>query len=334
MDHWTNNSSSISNSGISASQDDFLEFHQTQQVMKSPQQIHHQNHGLHSLYQQPQQIQQPQSPHMQHPPQSPHTQHQIVLSPPSSHHDVETLQQLKTGMAKMMSVMERLEQRLNKVEATTSQILKNQQETLQVPFMSQAEVDKARQVAEQLEQDTSVAKQLQAAYNKEIEMKKTRTTTSMIVAECPICGTRVNQMDLEAHVDNCLNMLSKDPKKEKELVEAKKKIETGFFSKFLKKTKTETKVTTTESATAPLLSRVPSEQDLMLMPNYYPHPQHFGYPGYPSPQQVHSISNNANGNSNGNNGNNSNNSHMPPPMMMPMYMYPSYPPTHMSSDRN
>jgi len=248
----------------------------------------------------------------------------LVLSPSSSHRDVETLQKLSIGMAKMIATMERLEQRLNKVEMTTSQILKNQQETLQVPFMSQTEIDKARLVAEQLEQDTNVAKQLQATYNKEIEMrKKTIVTTnnSVILSECPICGVRVNQMDLEVHVDNCLEMLSHDPKKEQE---AKKKIEQqnpGFFSRFLKKTKTyeTTKVTTTES-TAPLLSK--SESDHNEMTNFYPN-----Y-GFMPPQQQGM-------------------SHMPPqhhqqqqqhsqgqfPMMMPMYMqYPQYPTNY--SDKN
>lgn len=249
----------------------------------------------------------------------PSTNH-MVSSPIISYPDNDSLQQLKIGFAKMMSTMERLEQRLNSVEQTTSQILKNQQETLQVPFMSQSEIDRARKVAEQLEQDTNVAKQLQAAFNKEIEVKKimstpqlnnivTQTTTTRVVpqqnriisSECPICGVRVNQSDLEVHVDNCLEMFSDDPRREVELKDAKKKMETGFFSKFLKRTtsKTETTkiVTETESANVPLLT-YSHENDGIMNSGYYPP---YSYPQYPSIQNGQ-IQNQ--------------------PIMMPMYMYP------------
>jgi len=226
----------------------------------------------------------------------------------------ETLQQLKAGFSKMMSMLERLEIRINKVEQTTYQILKNQQETLQVPFMSQTEIDQARKIAEQLEHDTSVAKQLQAAYNKEVDVKKKSSSynTPTLSDDCPICGDRVSHLDLEAHVDNCLNMFSNDPKREVEVMDTKKKMETGFFSKLIginktTKTKTETKttkVTTNESAaTAPLLS----DHDGRMQPHPSMYPQ-FSYP------PMH-------------HGSNSNNQ----PMMMPMYMYPSYPSTHMTT---
>jgi len=214
--------------------------------------------------------------------------------------DTELLQQLKTGFSKMVSTMERLEQRMARLEQSSNQILKNQQEVLQVPFMSQTEVDKARQVAEQLEQDTNVAKQLQAAYNKEIELKKSMTTTSYAtrLAECPICGVRVNQMDLEVHVDQCLEMFSNDPKKEMQVQDAKKKMETGFFGRLFKTTtKTETtKVVSSQPATAPQRPDS-SNPSASLYPGY-------GYTPY-------------NMNQNSQNG---------MPMMMPMYMYPSYPP--------
>jgi len=235
----------------------------------------------------------------------------VMSNPPYD----DTLQQLKVGFSKMMSILERLEQRVSKVEQTTQQILKNQQEVLQVPFMSQAEIDNARKVAEQLEQDTSVAKQLQAAYNKEIEVKKNMNSYSMrmshpvmMAAECPICGVRVSQMDLEVHVDNCLDMLSNDPKKEVEYKNVQKKMEdnSGFFSKWLtKKTKTETTTTKVvsnqpSSATAPLLSDYDG-----TMP---PHGMYPTFGGYPAPYgQPHNGMN-------------------VPPMMMPMYMYPpNYP---------
>jgi len=232
-------------------------------------------------------------------------QTQIISSPKVSYPDIDSIQQLKAGFAKMLTTMERLEQRLNRVEQNTTQILKNQQETLQVPFMSQSDIDKARKVAEQLEQDTNVAKQLQAAYNKEVEVKKSMTPqpTKVMNSECPICGVRVNQMDLEIHVDNCLEMLSHDPRNQVELKDAKKKIETGFFSKLLKRTtsKTETKIITEESATAPLLSHYSQETEGIMNSGYYPP---FSYPQYPQ------------------------NGHSNQPVMMPMYMYPSYPPNH------
>jgi len=235
----------------------------------------------------------------------------------------ETLQQLKQGFVRMMSTLERLEQRINRVEQTTSQILKNQQEVFQVPFMSQSEIERARQAAEQIEQDTTVAKQLQAAYNKEVELKKNMASTqSMTLSECPICGVRVNQMDLEVHVDQCLELFSNDPKKEVQVQETKKKIETGFFGRLFKSTSTtSTKTTETKvvhSATAPLLSdqhhehghppSSPNHQPSMppMSSNMYPG---FGYPSYPSSHPNMNI-----------NGGQPN-----MPMMMPMYMYPSYP---------
>lgn len=230
----------------------------------------------------------------------------MIQSPISMPNDAELLQQLKQGFGKMMSSMERLEQRMSRLEQTSNQILKNQQEVLQVPFMSQNDVDKARQIAEQLEQDTNVAKQLQAAYNREIELKKTMTTSTSYsnrLAECPICGVRVNQMDLEVHVDQCLELFSDDPKKEAQIQETKKKMETGFFGRLFKTTtKTETtKVVSTQPPTAP------QRPDLSNpIPSIYP-----GY-GY----QPYSNATNMN-QQNGQNG---------MPMMMPMYMYPSYPP--------
>lgn len=228
----------------------------------------------------------------------------------------ETLQQLKFGLAKMMSTMERLEQRLNRVEQTTSTILKNQQETLQVPFMSQTELDKARQVAEQLEHDTKVAQQLQAAFNKEAEVKKlTKTTVSYQaprLAECPLCGGRFAQPELEGHVNACLEMFSSDPKKEKQVAQVKQQKESGFFGKFFdfhKTSKTETtkvitRTTSSSSATAPLLQNQENEG---MMQNFYPSP--YAFPQF--------------------NGTNNNNGGVP--MMMPMYMYPNYPSTHMGN---
>jgi len=246
----------------------------------------------------------------------------VSVQHPTPSLENETLQQLKQGFVRMMSTLERLEQRINRVEQTTSQILKNQQEVFQVPFMSQSEIERARQAAEQIEQDTNVAKQLQAAYNKEVELKKTITSTqSMILSECPICGVRVNQLDLEVHVDQCLEMFSNDPKKEAQVQDTKKKIETGFFGRLFKSTSTSTKTTETtkvvHSATAPLLSdqhhehgHPPSnsthQPSMPPMSNMYPG---FGYPSYPSSHPNMNI-----------NGGQPN-----MPMMMPMYMYPSYP---------
>jgi membrane-associated HD superfamily phosphohydrolase len=244
-------------------------------------------------------------------PRTPMSSQQMVQSMPRQYDSTaETIEQLKVGFSKMMSILEKLEQRISKVEQTTSQILKNQQETLQVPFMSQTEVDQARKIAEQMEHDTNVAKQLQAAYNKEVEVKKSITSyTPTMTAECPICGVRVSQLDLESHVDGCLDTFSDDPKKQVEVKDTKKKMESGFFSKLIginKTTKTKTETTTTKitsnhpSATAPLLS----DYDSTTHPVY---PQF-----YPPMNQ---------------NGSNSN----LPPMMMPMYMYPSYPATHMTT---
>jgi len=217
----------------------------------------------------------------------------------------ETLHQLKVGFSKMMCILERLEQRISKVEQTTSQLLKIQQETLQVPFMSQTDIDQARKIAEQMEQDTNVAKQLQAAYNKEVEVKKSIISYKpTVVSDCPICGARVSQLDLETHVDGCLDTFSDDPKKQIEIKDTKKKIESGFFSKLIglnKPTKTKTETTkVSTNATAPLLSDYEGNAQQQMYPQ-------FGYPP---------------GNPNGTNSNT--------PMMMPMYMYPSYPTTHMT----
>jgi len=213
--------------------------------------------------------------------------------------DPETLNQLSNGMSRMMAILERLEQRISRVEQSTSQILKNQQESFQVPFMSQKEIDNARLLAEQLEQDTSVAKQLQAAYNKEIEVKKRTSIHPMVLAECPMCGARVSQQELESHVEKCLDMFSNDPKKEIQVKETKQKMETGFFGKFFNKTKTETTTTTKVLSRSNSTVVMPDPENLHQ--NIYPS---YGYPQFASPQNPHNM--NING----------------VPMMMPMYMYP------------
>jgi len=213
--------------------------------------------------------------------------------------DPEVLTQLTNGMSRMMSILERLEQRISRVEQSTSQILKNQQESFQVPFMSQKEIDHARLLAEQLEQDTSVAKQLQAAYNKEVEVKKRTSVHPMMLAECPVCGARVAQNDLESHVEKCLDMFSNDPKKEIQVKETKQKMETGFFGKFFNKTKTET--TTTTKVLSRSNSTVVMPEPSEMPPGLYPA---YGYPQFAAPQSPHNM--NING----------------VPMMMPMYMYP------------
>jgi len=192
---------------------------------------------------------------------------------------------------------------MNKVEITTTQILKNQQEVLQVPFMSQEDLDKARLAAEQLERDTSVAKQLQAAYNKEIDLKRTssyRSTTSVAMTDCPICGMRVSNFELETHVDKCLAMFSNDPKKEAQVKETQKKVDSGFFAKMFKGGKTEKTETTTTTTKTTSTSGHGDMDNLNQGYNYFG-----GYPqGQMAPPQM-----------------------MPghPGMVMPMYMYPSYP---------
>jgi len=213
--------------------------------------------------------------------------------------DMELFNFIKQGFGKITTSMERLEQRITRMEQATSQILKNQQEVLQVPFMSQQDVDRARQVAEQLEQDSSVAKQLQAAYNKEVDVKKS-TTYSIKLSECPICGLRVNQMDLEAHVEQCLEKFSNDPKKELQVQDTKKKVETGFFGRLFKTTtKTETtKVVSTQSP--PESNNSNSNNSVQNM-----------YPGYYASYPPNMNMNQQNGQN--------------MPMMMPMYMYPNYP---------
>lgn len=215
-------------------------------------------------------------------------------------YDPEVINHLRTGMTRMMAILERLEQRIARVEQSTSQILKNQQESFQVPFMSQKEIDNARQLAEQLEQDSNVAKQLQAAYNKEIELKK-RSGHPMMLAECPVCGVKVSQVELEAHVEKCLDMFSDDPKKQAEVKDTKQKMETGFFGKFFNKTKTETTQTTTTKVISRSNSTNMPETE-MPQQSLYPT---YGYPQFMPPQNMHNI-----------NG---------VPMMMPMYMYPGYP---------
>jgi len=231
----------------------------------------------------------------------------------SSYVESDTIEQLKIGFSKMVATMERLEQRLNRVEQTTSLILKNQQETLQVPFMSQSDLDKARQVAEQLEHDTNVAKQLQAAYNKETEVKKNTSGYAYpTITDCPVCGVKVASMELQAHVEQCLEMFSNDPKKQVQVQETKKKVDQGFFGRMLKfnstSTKTETKVTTQHQATAS-----PSDMNEGVTPVSPPYAYpNFGYPNMP-------YQHNQPGNTSA------------PQIMMPMYMYPSYPHTHMTT---
>jgi len=244
----------------------------------------------------------------------------ISPSPSEAQLNAETLKLLSMGFTKMMSLLERLEQRIQRVEQTTTQILKNQQETFQVPFMSQAEIDQARQAAELLERDSSVAKQLQAAYNKETEVRKSMATVSQSLVECPICGVRVNGFDIEAHVDQCLEMFSNDPKKESQVQDTKKKMDQGFFSRFMKTSAskkmtetTTTKVVTTSTSSGKSEASAPLLGNDSMSPNnaYYAPHMPFAYP----PAFT------ANGQS-----------QQHPPMMMPMYMYPSYPATHMTTN--
>jgi len=166
-------------------------------------------------------------------------QSMVVASPPVQNPgdaalNAEMLKQLTVGFNRMLGILERLEHRIQNVEQTTNQILKNQQESFQVPFMSQSDIDQARSAAELLERDSSVAKQLQAAYNKEAEVRRNNFSASQSLVECPICGVRVNGVDIEVHVDQCLEMFSNDPKKETQVQDAKKKIDQGFFSRFIK----------------------------------------------------------------------------------------------------
>jgi len=289
-------------------QNDFLDF-----KVVSPQMNRASNMGLsgpnpYMVHHQQQQQQQQQQP-----------SYEIVshVQPQSANQMVEdTLNQLKSSVSKMMSMLERLEVRMNKVEQSTQQILKNQQEVLQVPFMSQTDLDQARQAAEQLERDSTVAKQLQAAFNKEVDVKKTstsyRSSVSQGVTDCPICGAKVSNYELEGHVDKCLAMFSDDPKKQVQVKDTQKKVEAGFFSKMFKGAKTEkTETTTTTTKTFSTHATAPNhEAELSQNFNYFG-----GYPSYPvvanpqmgSPQMGHSQ------------------------MVMPMYMYPSYPNTHMTT---
>jgi len=227
----------------------------------------------------------------------------VPQQPQQASVDMEVLNQLRNGMTRIMATMERLEHRISRVEQATSQILKNQQESFQVPFMSQKEIENAKLLAEQHEQrerDANVAKQLQAAYNKEIEVKK-QGGHPMMMAECPVCGSRVAQGNLEQHVEDCLDQFSNDPKKEVAIQETKEKMESGFFSKFFnKKTETTTTkvVSRTTSQSTPLLQE--SSDGNQMYPGY-------AYPPFMNPQF----------------GNSQNMQGMP--MMMPMYMYPGYP---------
>eukprot|EP01114_Cavostelium_apophysatum_P023491 TRINITY_DN886_c0_g1_i1.p1 TRINITY_DN886_c0_g1~~TRINITY_DN886_c0_g1_i1.p1 ORF type:complete len:324 (+),score=75.95 TRINITY_DN886_c0_g1_i1:153-1124(+) len=242
--------------------------------------------------------------------------HHIVPVQPQqqSSFDPEALNSMRNTMTRMMSMLERLEQRINRVEQVSNQILKNQQESFQVPFMSQKEIDTARSLAEQLEQDTSVAKQLQAAYNKEVEVRKHSGGQMMyaMAADCPICGARVNQTDLEMHVDQCLEMFSNDPKKQVEVKDTKQKVESGFFSRMFNKTKTETTTSTkvvqrTSSTTTPSFTNEansPASSANGMYPAYPMYPPGFHPMAMPNGQGMQ----------------------MPNgmPMMMPMYMMPGY----------
>jgi len=245
----------------------------------------------------------------------PNVQNMIVPAPPAQQSyqqpsvDQEALRQLKLGFEQMMRTMERLESRISKIEQTTNSILKNQQEVLNTPFMSQNELDHARKVAEQLEQDTAVAKQLQAAYNKETEVRRTVASYSNTIGQCPICQARVSGLELESHVDKCLVAHSNDPKKEKEVKETKAKVEQGFFSRLYK---------TTESKKTKVISTMPPGQNTPLMADqegsvmathqpYYPGYPTPVYPPYMAPGSPHAQH------------------QMMMPPHMPMYMYPSYP---------
>jgi len=243
----------------------------------------------------------------------------VVSQPPVQHHqqqsafDQEAFRQLKAALDQVVSKMDRLEQRVTKIEQNTTSILKNQQEVLTTPFMSQSELDAARKMAEQMEHDNNVAKQLQAAYNKETEVRRTVASYSNTIGQCPICGARVNGLELETHVDKCLLAFSDDPKKEKEVRETKTKVEQGFFSRLYKtteskKTKVISNVPPTNSQSTPLLAE--HETMMTTSQGYYPpqyaptmYPQFMAHPGG-SPQPHHPV--------------------MVAPGQMPMYMY-SYP---------
>lgn len=231
---------------------------------------------------------------------------------PQPSYDSEVLNHLRNGMTRMMATLERLEQRVNRVEQITTQVLKNQQESFQVPFMSQKEIDTARSLAEQLEQDSSVAKQLQAAYNKEIEIRK-HAAPAVVLAECPVCGARVNQMELESHVEQCLDEFSNDPRKQVEVKETKQKMETGFFGKFFNKTKTETTTSTKVISSRSNSSTAFPDETQTAYPTY-------GYP-FMNPQTMNAMQAQQMQSMNG------------MPMMMPMYMYPGYPGMPSTSDQ-
>jgi hypothetical protein len=140
----------------------------------------------------------------------------------------QLLNQVQNSLEKMNLFMERFDKRLTSLESTAQTILKNQKANGQddlSSFFGKNELDTLKKMQEQMESDMELAKRLQAEMEKETKQRETpkpklitstptptprpmstvtATPSPSSMQECPICTQRVPFLELEYHVNQCL----------------------------------------------------------------------------------------------------------------------------------
>jgi len=210
---------------------------------------------------------------------------------------------------RMVTWMESIDKRLSRLEVTTNELQKNQQ-TLQqklnstpshapsmvpsmVPYflppqsttsvptasahealpISTYELETATKMQQTLDSDAELAKKLQAEF--ETETKKKTETPKIVQEECPVCQKKVNSKEFNDHVNECLDKASKDDKA----------VQSGFFSRFFKKTETPTPAP--EKAEVPLAKKptgTTATQSQTQTQQMTPPPMYPTFPPYMMPQ--------------------------------------------------
>jgi len=129
--------------------------------------------------------------------------------------------QVQTHFEKFNSFMDRIDKRLSSLESTAQSILKNQKTSNPDDlsgYIAKTELESLRKMQEQMETDFEVAKRMQADIDskfqkekQETEKKRSSTTTRKdttpppsSMQDCPICGSKVPFLELEFHVNQCL----------------------------------------------------------------------------------------------------------------------------------
>jgi hypothetical protein len=155
------------------------------------------------------------------------------------------MDQMQQQFNKFMNFFEGVDRRLNKLEKATQEILSQQNSVVTVSY-DPTEVLQAAQQMQQEKTDEELARRLQEELNRE-EPKKTTPTprppekktevkksVSPTMNDCPVCGKKFSDLEIDEHVNTCLD---KVPPGEKQ----------GIFGKWWggkkedPKTKTDTK---------------------------------------------------------------------------------------------